>query len=68
MPRTKIPTIDIKKYGGKKVILFREQVLVSGRDTTRLLERAKRLVPSQHHGELWLFTVPKGLTIIYRMV
>ena len=65
MKRLQTPIIDVKKYGGRQVALVRGRIVASGRSTQALLELAKRRVPSKDHGEIWLFTVPRGLHFIY---
>jgi len=65
MKRYTAPIIDIKKYGGKQVALFRGRVIASGKDSKEVLERALRRLPKKNRNEVWLFTVPTSLTVIY---
>lgn len=65
MKTRQLPIIDVKKYGGKQVALVRGRIVASGRSTRALLDRAKKRVPMRYHEDIWLFTVPKGLTFIY---
>lgn len=65
MKKPQTPIINVKKYGGKQVALVRGRIVASGRTTRDVLDRAKRLVPPQEHGDIWIFAVPKTLTFIY---
>lgn len=60
-----IPTIDVKKYGGKQVALVKGRIVASGKTTVRVIEQAKRRIPKKYHGEIWIFAVPRGLPVIY---
>lgn len=61
----RIPTIAVKKYGGKQVALVKGRIVASGETTIGVIERAKRRIPKKYHGEIWIFAVPRGLPVIY---
>jgi len=65
MPSDKIPTIDIKKYGGKQVALHEGRIVASGTDTEEVLEAALRNVPGATWRDITLITVPKSLDVVY---
>jgi hypothetical protein len=64
---TKIPIIDIKKYGGKQVAIVKGKIIASGINTKEVLSRAQKSVPSATWQEILLVSVPKGLTVVYRV-
>lgn len=66
MKKAKFPVIDIKKYGGKQVVIVQGRIVTSGRTTREVLERAKKKIPRRLHGEIWVFAVPQSLTVVYR--
>lgn len=65
MKQLKMSIIDVKKYGGRQVALVRGKVIASGTSTKAVLESARRRIPKKQHSQIWLFTVPKGLTFVY---
>ena len=65
--RMKIPTIDIKKYGGKQVAVVKGVIVASGQTTREVLERAKKRTPRARWQEILLVTVPRGLTVVYHL-
>lgn len=62
---TKLPTIDIKKYGGKQVAIVDGKIIASGRTLSEVIERARRVVPLKPLHEIKIFSVPKSLAVIY---
>ena len=65
MKTTNIPTISIKKYGGKQVAIVKGKIVASGANTKEVLAQAKRNVPYATWQEILLVSVPKGLQVIY---
>ena len=65
MKKLTLPTISIKKYGGKQVAIVKGKIVASGYSTDVLLEKAKRSVPKKDHNRIALFVVPKSLTVVY---
>lgn len=61
------PVIDVKKYGGKEVALMDGRIVASGRSTHAVLKRAQRTVSRTKHDQIWLFRVPRSLTVIYQI-
>lgn len=41
--KSKIPTIDVKKYGGKQIAIVDGSIIASGETTKETLERAKKI-------------------------
>ena len=62
-----LPTIDVKKYGGKQVAIVKGKILASGTNTREVLERVKRNAPHAAWQEILLVSVPKGLRVVYRL-
>lgn len=65
MRSSKIPTIDIQKYGGKQVAIFDGRIVAVGRTLQEVINRAKRRIPSKPLQEISIVSVPKSLTVIY---
>ncbi len=63
----KIPTIDIKKYGGRQVAVVRGKIVASGIATPHVLAKAKKVLPAARWKEIVLVSVPKGLTVVYKL-
>jgi len=67
MKKLKIPIIDIKKYGGKQVAIAGGKIVASGTDTGEVLKKAKLRLPRANWQDILLISVPKGLTVVYRI-
>ena len=65
--KQKIPTIDIKKYGGKQVAVVKGKIIASGETTREVLELARKKTDHSHWKEILLVTVPRGLTVVYKL-
>ena len=65
MDTSKLPTIDIKKYGGQQVAIVDGKIVASGTDTEELLEEAKRRVPGTTWQDILLVSVPESLYVVY---
>jgi len=63
----KIPTIDVKKYGGKQVAVVRGKIVASGGDTKEVLSLVKKRLPKAKWTDILLVSVPKGLTVVYKI-
>ena len=63
----KIPIINIKKYGGRQVAVVRGKIVASGSATPHVLAKAKSVLPAARWKEIVLVSVPKGLTVVYRV-
>lgn len=61
------PVIDIKKYGGKQVAIVNGRIVTSGTDAGKILAGVKRRLPKTTWREVLLVSVPKGLTVVYRV-
>lgn len=67
MKKLNVPTIDIKKYGGKQVAIFDGKIIASGIDTTEVLKLAKKKAPDSTWRDILLVSVPRGLTVVYKI-
>ena len=65
MKTSTIPSIDIKKYGGKQVAIIEGQVVAFGRTSKEVLEKARSLMPSRPLKDIKIFAVPRTLDVIY---
>ncbi len=61
----KIPTIDIKKYGGKEVAILNGKIIASGKSLSIVIKQLKQKRPTQPIREILFLNVPKSLTVIY---
>ncbi|OGZ56475.1 MAG: hypothetical protein A3H64_00980 [Candidatus Ryanbacteria bacterium RIFCSPLOWO2_02_FULL_45_11c] len=64
---TKIPTIDIKKYGGKEIAILNGTVVAVGKSLPDVIQKLKKIKPNQALREVLFLTVPKSLTVIYHV-
>jgi len=62
----KAPVIDIKKYGGRQVVIVGGKIIASGHTLSEVLDRAQRKSPRRPLHEVKIFSVPKTLHVIYR--
>lgn len=67
MKRFSTPIIDVKKYGGKQVAIVKGKIVASGSTTMEVLGRAKKQVPRATWRDILLVSVPRGLTVVYRI-
>lgn len=67
MKKLNVPTIDIKKYGGKQIAIFGGRIIASGTDTKEVLKLAKKRAPNSTWRDILLVSVPKGLTVVYKI-
>lgn len=67
MKKLSIPIIDVKKYGGKQVAVIKGKIVASGTDTQEVLKKAKLRSPRATWRDILLISVPKGLTVVYRL-
>jgi len=61
----KIPTIDIKKYGGKQVAILDGKVIASGNTSSEVIAKAQKKAPDRPLNEIAIFSVPTTLSVIY---
>ena len=64
---TKIPTIDIKKYGGKEIAILNGTVVAVGKSLPDVIQKLKKIKPNQVLREVLFLTLPKSLTVIYHV-
>jgi len=64
---TKMPTIDVKKYGGKQVAIVGGEIVASGTDTAELLKEVQSKMPQATWRDILLVSVPEGLTVVYHL-
>lgn len=62
---SKIPIIDIKKYGGKQVAIVDGRIAASGYTLEEVIKRVRKKIPSKPLNEIRIFSVPKTLAVIY---
>lgn len=67
MRKFRTPIIDVKKYGGSQVAIVNGKIVASGTDTVEVLKEAKRRIPHATWRDILLVSVPKGLTVVYRI-
>lgn len=65
MINNKIPTIDIKKYGGKEVAILNGKIIAVGKSLPSVIKKLKKEQPSQPLRDILFLSVPRGLTVIY---
>ena len=63
--KLKIPTIDIKKYGGKEVAILNGKVIFAGKSLPDVIKILKKKMPAQPLREVTFLRVPESLTVIY---
>ena len=63
--KANIPTIDIKKYGGKEVAILNGAIIAVGKSLPDVIRKLKKAKPRQALREVLFLTVPKSLTVIY---
>lgn len=63
----KLPIIDVKKYGGKQVAVVNGRIVASGTTTKSVLQKAQKVSPKSGWRDILLVSVPKGLTVVYRI-
>jgi hypothetical protein len=61
----KIPTIDVKQYGGKQVAILNGEIVASGDTSEEVLRRAQQEHPATSRSDIHLLAVPKYLHVIY---
>src|SRR3990167_1983523 len=61
----KIPTIDIKKYGGLQVAIVNGKIIAEGHTWEEVLQNAQKKFPKTPLSEIRVFSVPKSLHVIY---
>lgn len=62
---SKVPTIDVKKYGGRQVAIADGKIIAVGRTLAEVIRKARRCAPARPLQEIRIFSVPKSLTAIY---
>lgn len=60
-----IPTIDVKKYGGKQVAILDGEIIAVGNNLKEVIQKIKKYHPSRSISEIRIFSVPKTLSVIY---
>ena len=63
----KTPVIDVKKYGGKQVANVKGKIVASGTTAKEAIERAERKLPRITWHDILIVSVPKGITMVYRV-
>jgi len=60
-----MPTIDIRKYGGKQVAIVAGEIIATGDTLDEVIKKARALVPKTPLAEIKIFSVPPALSVIY---
>ena len=63
----KIPTIDIKKYGGKQVAIIEGKIVAVGKTSSAVVNKARKVFPKKPLHEIAILAVPKSLYVIYHV-
>ncbi|MEK7541370.1 MAG: DUF5678 domain-containing protein [Patescibacteria group bacterium] len=61
------PIIDVKKYGGKQVAIVKGKIVASGNTAGEVLNAVRQKSPGATWRDVLLVTVPRGLTVVYRL-
>ncbi len=61
------PVINVKKYGGKQVAIVKGKIVASGSTAGEVLNAVRRKSPGATWRDVLLVTVPRGLTVVYRL-
>ena len=67
MRTPKFPIIDIKKYGGKQIAVANGKIIAAGKNSVEAFTKAKKRLPEKTWRQILLVSVPKGLTVVYRV-
>ena len=65
MKKSSLPTIDIKKYGGKRVAVVHGKIVAVGTNTQEIIAEATRKVPGITWRDIILISVPESLNVVY---
>ncbi len=65
MKKSSLPTIDVKKYGGKQVAIVDGRIVASGLTLSEVIKKARRTFPSKPLNEVTVFSVPESLSVLY---
>ncbi|MBI2551840.1 hypothetical protein HYW17_00875 [Candidatus Uhrbacteria bacterium] len=60
-----MPTIDIRKYGGKQVAIVAGEIIATGDTLDEVIKEARTLAPKIPLAEIKIFSVPSTLSVIY---
>ena len=63
----KIPTIDIKEYGGKQVAIVDGRIVANGETSKSVIDKARKVFPKKPLHEIAILAVPKSLYVIYHV-
>jgi hypothetical protein len=67
MRTPKLPIIDIKKYGVKQVAVANGKIVAAGKNSVEAFTKAKERLPEKTWRQILLVSVPRGLTVVYRI-
>ena len=67
MKRNATPPIDVKKYGGKQVGILNGKIVAAGKDAQEVLGKVRKKFPATSWRDVLLVSVPKGITVVYRI-
>ena len=61
----KVPSIDVKKYGGKQVAIVDGKIVATGRTLAEVLRKAQEEYPDRSLSDIGVLAVPKSIYVIY---
>ena len=67
MRTPKLPIIDVKKYGGKQIAIANGKIVAAGQNSVVAFRKAQKLLPEKTWRQILLVSVPRGLTVVYRV-
>ena len=57
--------IDVKRYGGKQVVIYRNRIVSSGGTAREAIRKAQTKHPQVSTSELRVFAVPETVRTVY---
>lgn len=60
-----LPTLDVKKYGGKQVVILDGSVIATGKTLAGVIRTARKNAPGRPLNEIHIFSVPRSIAVIY---
>ncbi len=62
-----IPTIDVKKYGGKQLAVADGAIVAVGRTLEEVIRKVRRKFPTRSLEDVHIVAVPKTVAVIYHV-
>ena len=61
----KIPSIDVKKYGGKQLAIVDGKIVATGETSDEVVRKARKNYPDKLLSDIHILAVPKSIYVIY---